>query len=143
MPNWCSNRVTVYSRGENVTKDIQRIKEIFESKDTVFGKIIPQPDWKNTPNENGDLPKLHKEYAKDGSVLFSYYQFPDGSNDSRWYDWNLANWDTKWDVAGNVEIDKHGVRQNPYVTNCVIFFPTLVSNGSMMNQEWNLRGIYK
>ena len=104
MPNWCSNRVTVYSRGENVTKDIQKIKEIFESKDTVFGKIIPQPDWKNTPNENGELPKLHTEYAKDGSVLFSYYQFPDGSNDSRWYDWNLANWDTKWDVAGNVEI---------------------------------------
>ena len=106
MPNWCSNRVTVYSRGENVTKDIQKIKEIFESKDTVFGKVIPQPDWKNTPNKNGELPKLHTEYAKDGSVLFSYYHFPDGTNDQRWYDWNLENWDTKWDVAGNVEIEE-------------------------------------
>ncbi len=64
MPNWCSNRVTVYSRGENVTKDIQRIREIFESKDTVFGKIIPSPDWKNTPNKNGELPKLHKNMQK-------------------------------------------------------------------------------
>ena len=49
MPNWCQNRVTAYARNGN-EQDIKRIQEIFESKDTVFGKIIPSPDWNNTPN---------------------------------------------------------------------------------------------
>ena len=42
MPNWCRNRVTVYGNEEEVSK----VVDIFESKDTVFGKIIPSPDWK-------------------------------------------------------------------------------------------------
>ena len=45
MPNWCRNRVTVYGNEEEVSK----VVDIFESKDTVFGKIIPSPDWDNTP----------------------------------------------------------------------------------------------
>ena len=55
MPNWCRNRVTAYARNGN-EQDIQKIQEIFESKDTVFGKIIPSPDWNNTPNQDGELP---------------------------------------------------------------------------------------
>ena len=77
MPNWCRNRVTVYARGENVTKEIQKVKEIFESKDTVFGKIIPSPDWNNTPNEDGELPvrREHKN-PKTGEVSFVTTEFP-------------------------------------------------------------------
>ena len=102
MPNWCRNRVTVYGNEEEVSK----VKDIFESKDTVFGKIIPSPDWKNIPNEKGELPKekLHKNDK--GEVVVATMEFPDGTNDSRWYDWNVANWDTKWDIAGAVEIDE-------------------------------------
>ena len=44
MPNWCRNRVTAYARNGN-EQDIAKIIEIFESKDSVFGKIIPSPDW--------------------------------------------------------------------------------------------------
>ena len=103
MPNWCRNRVTVYGNEEEVSK----VVDIFESKDTVFGKIIPSPDWSNTPNEKGELPKVreHKN-PKTGEVSFVTTEFPDGTNDSRWYDWNIANWDTKWDVAGSVEIEE-------------------------------------
>ena len=102
MPNWCRNRVTVYGNEEEVSK----VADIFESKDTVFGKIIPSPDWKNIPNEKGELPKekLHKNDK--GEVVVATMEFPDGTNDSRWYDWNVANWDTKWDIAGAVEIDE-------------------------------------
>ena len=70
MPNWCRNRVTVYSRGENVTKEIKRVQEIFESKDTVFGKIIPSPDWNNTPNEDGELPVRREHKNPNGEVSF-------------------------------------------------------------------------
>ena len=41
-----------------------------------------------------------------GEVSFVTMEFSDGTNDSRWYDWNIANWDTKWDIAGSVEIEE-------------------------------------
>ena len=103
MPNWCRNRVTVFGNEDEVSK----VKDIFESKDSVFGKIIPSPDWSKIPNEDGQLPKVreHKN-PKTGEVSFVTMEFPDGTNDSRWYDWNIANWDTKWDVTGSVEIEE-------------------------------------
>ena len=102
MPNWCRNRVTVYGNEEDVSK----VADIFESKDTVFGKIIPSPDWKNIPNDNGELPKEKLHTNSKGEVVVATMEFPDGTNDSRWYDWNVANWDTKWDIAGAVEIEE-------------------------------------
>ena len=108
MPNWCRNRVTVFGNEDEVSK----VKDIFESKDSVFGKIIPSPDWSKIPNEDGQLPKV-REYKnpKTGEVSFVTTEFPDGTNDSRWYDWNIANWDTKWDIAGGVEIDDYDTEQ--------------------------------
>ena len=102
MPNWCYNRITVY--GNEQTEKIKEVEKIFESK-TPFNDIFPMPDWKNTPNENGELPKLgqHKN-PKTGEIIFETYNFPDGRNDDRWYDWRLQNWDTKWE-ASEVEIE--------------------------------------
>ena len=94
MPNHCYNRVRLYSENE---QDIKKLFEIFESgtnpknDKTVFGQIIPEPDWKTTPNEKGELP-IQPE--KDSMMPPS---FPDGTTDDRWYSWRLANWGTKWD----------------------------------------------
>ena len=100
MPNWCYNRVTAYGNEDK----IKEIEKIFESK-TPFNDIFPQPDWKNTPNKNGELPKLeqHKN-PKTGEIIFETYNFPDGTNDDRWYSWRIDNWDTKWE-ASQVEIE--------------------------------------
>jgi len=94
MPNWCRNRVTAYARNGN-EQDIQKIQEIFESKDTVFGKIIPSPDWNNTPNEDGELPvRTEHKNPKTGEVSFVTMEFPkSGRNDDRWYNWNIQNWE--------------------------------------------------
>ena len=73
MPNWCYNRVTAYGN-ENKLKEIEKI---FESK-TPFNDIFPQPDWKNTPNEKGELPKLEQMKKPDGSIVWETYNFPDG-----------------------------------------------------------------
>ena len=101
MPNWCHNRVTAYGNEDK----IEEVKKIFESK-TPFNDIFPQPDWKNTPNKNGELPVLEQHRGKDGEVMFETYNFPSGKNDDRWYHWNIQNWGTKWDVtAQNVEIE--------------------------------------
>ena len=101
MPNWCNNRVTVFS---DDTESVKKIKEIFESKDSVFGKIIEEPDWKRLPNEKGQFPTVKQHLGKDGQVMFETHEFPDGKNDDRWYHWNIQNWGTKWDAC-HVEID--------------------------------------
>ena len=111
MPNWCKNRVTAYAKNGN-EQDIARIVEIFESKDSVFGKIIPSPDWYQIPNEDGELPVLKEHKDADGKVIFATSEFPkSGKSDSRWYDWNIANWDTKWDINKNVEVDQYDSEQ--------------------------------
>ena len=102
MPNWCRNRVTVYSDN---TQPIEKIKKIFEDKKNVFGHIIQEPDWRRLPNEKGEFSKLKQHKSpKTGEVMFETYEFPDGKNDDRWYHWNIQNWGTKWDAC-NVEID--------------------------------------
>ena len=102
MPNWCRNRVTVFG----TEQEISEVEKIFASKDTVFGKIIPSPDWANIPNEDGELPKVVEHKNKQtGEVSFVTTEFPSGKQDSRWYDWNIANWDTKWDIAGSVQFE--------------------------------------
>ena len=103
MPNWCRNRVTVYGNEEEVSKVVY----IFESKDTVFGKIIPSPDWKNIPNEDGELPVVveHKN-PKTGEVSLVTTEFPKRKrNDDRWYEWNIANWGTKWNSCNTEIVD--------------------------------------
>ena len=109
MPNWCSNRVDVYS--ENKT-DLQKVLDIFSDKESVFGKVIPEPNWKTIPNKKGELPKLEQMKNPDGSIAWETYNFPDGKNDDRWYHWNISNWGTKWDVtAESVEIESYDSEQ--------------------------------
>ena len=101
MPNWCHNRVTFYS--EN-TEEIAKIKEIFESE-APFNTLIPSPVWSETPNEDGELPVKEEHKDADGKVLFTTHKFPkSGKKDERWYDWQIQNWGTKWDVS-DVDIE--------------------------------------
>ena len=102
MPNWCSNRVDVYS--ENKT-DLQKVLDIFNNKESVFGKVIPEPDWMKIPFK-GEFPKVREMKSPNGEVFSKVTEFADGTQDTRWYDWRLENWDTKWDVAGSVEVEE-------------------------------------
>ena len=96
MPNWCYNRVSFYS--DNVD-EISAIAKIFES-DEPFNTILPSPDWKTTPNDKGELPiKREMKSPKTGEVFHTTFDFPDGTNDDRWYAWNNANWGTKWELG--------------------------------------------
>ena len=96
MPNWCRNRVTVYS---DAKEPIEKITKIFENKKNVFGQIIQEPDWSKLPNEKGEFSKLVTHRGKDGEIIFETHEFPDGKNDDRWYHWCISNWGTKWDLS--------------------------------------------
>ena len=110
MPNHCYNRVSFYSDNEDHVKELY---EIFESgtnpyvDKTVFGQIIPEPDWTKIPLAEKDL----KEYSFSqprGEVgelpVVDEGKFGKGlrfastdTQDDRWYNWRVYNWGTKWD----------------------------------------------
>ena len=96
MPNWCDNRVTISSN----TEDDSQFKELVAKfqVERPFNEIYPQPDWKNTPNEKGELPVKREMKNEKGEIITITYDFPDGQNDDRWYHWCSNNWGTKWDV---------------------------------------------
>ena len=98
MPNWCYNRIRVYADEDQVNQ-LKEIYDIFNNHSDPFNQILPIPDFKNIPNEKGELPKLEQMKNPDGSILWETYNFPDGKNDDRWYHWCITNWGTKWDLS--------------------------------------------
>ena len=97
MPNWCENNITISHKDK---KKITEIAEVCKSEDKrLFNFIKPEPDWDKTPNDKGELPKLKDIKNSKGEFVMQVREFPDGSHDERWYDWNCNNWGTKWDVG--------------------------------------------
>ena len=105
MPNWCYNRVQLSDNGET-SEQFDRLCKILDG-DNPFNAIYPQPDWKNTPNEKGELPKKEVHKNTDGEIVWETYNFSDG-NDDRWYHWCIDNWGTKWDMCqkSTAEVDE-------------------------------------
>ena len=125
MPNHCHNRVRFYSGGD--TAAIEKLHKIFskaldendelkERTETVFGHFIPEPDWTKTPLSEEQVKRYSFSNSR-GAVgecsvmvehenpFYAGLRFPSTNEvDDRWYDWRIANWDTKWDCY-DVEID--------------------------------------
>ena len=107
MPNWTTNEVTFSSAK---TTNIKKIKEIFE-KGSPFGQLIKEPNWSTIPlkgnektfsfrslGEEGELPIIEEIKLSDGEIMKSLKFKSTNVQDTRWYDWRLEKWDTKWDV---------------------------------------------
>ena len=110
MPNHCHNRVTFYSKDSDKSREqIAKLKEIF-SGESIFGQIIPEPDWANTPLLTSDN-HYGTKYGNDGELPQKVVDpwersvfKSTGLTDQRWYDWRLQNWDTKWDAY---DVEQH------------------------------------
>ena len=101
MPNHCYNRVTISSH-EGKEDQFKTVLKAFES-DSPFETLYPSPDWPKTPNDKGELPELREMKNSKGEVFTTTYEFPDGTNDDRWYHWRVHNWGTKWEAYDQSE----------------------------------------
>ena len=101
MPNWCSNHITV--RGTNQA-DIQRLaKALGEGK--FCDAVIPCPeDLQITAGFMGkDTPEQLELERREAENIKKYGY-------KNWYDFQVANWGTKWDVdCSDVEVDDDGL----------------------------------
>ena len=118
MPNWCHNRVEIYSDNP---EDLKQIKSIFKAERPLH-EIIPEPDWKTIPlteeylnhhgikvGELGELPVPPDPDEKWGTPRFK----STGRADERWYDWRVKNWGIKWDID-DIEIQDEDPQQLIY-----------------------------
>ena len=89
MPNWCRNEVVVSGDEKDVSKFINLMTNDGKNFEEgfSFNKIVPQPD-------NIFLDNLGEDERKECEK----------KNIPNWYDWNIENWDTKWD-ASSVFVD--------------------------------------
>ena len=71
MPNWCYNRIDVYADcdASDQVSQLKEIYDIFENETDPFNQIFPIPDFKNIPNDKGELPVLEQKLNPDGSIF--------------------------------------------------------------------------
>ncbi len=89
MPNWCFNRLRV--DGDNKAS-LTAFRDWLGADGFNLNKIAPLPA--ELENTTSPVPKDQKESAK---LLTEKY------GASNWYDWQVTNWGTKWDVEATVD----------------------------------------
>jgi hypothetical protein len=100
MPNWCSNHITV--RGTNQA-EIQRLAKALAEGEFCHS-VIPTPAelLDERTGSFGGPDAAEKDALR--AELIEKYGY------SGWYDYQVANWGTKWDVSCDcVEIDDDGL----------------------------------
>ena len=101
MPNWCSNHITV--RGDNPA-EIQRLAAAFADSG-LCNAVIPVPQ-DLTDTVSGFLGSGDEQKALEAKTAANIEKYGYGN----WYDYQVANWGTKWDVTcDSVEIDEDGL----------------------------------
>jgi hypothetical protein len=93
MPNWCTNTLLISGEPDEVQKLLDTVED--GNSSLSLSKLITTPEeLKNTtaPSRN---PEEEKQRLRD---LY-------GAVD--WYDWQVNNWGTKWDVEARIIGDTH------------------------------------
>jgi hypothetical protein len=87
MPNWCSNNIRV----SGPAAAIDEFAEWLDDGKNLLGKILP------TPKELTEVQSPFNGTKEESDALIAKYGF------NNWYDWNIHNWGTKWDVEADVQ----------------------------------------
>ena len=122
MPNWCSNRVTVWSDDEEAMKEFKEAVSIeFSGTDKdgpwsrmqlfSFEAILPMPKELRevqspvmimTEDAIAEYKKKRGDYTGDGSLPITQEtsdRLDELYGDNNWYDWSNNNWGVKWDCS--------------------------------------------
>lgn len=87
MPNWCSNGITLRHA------DPAMIDRVVKGQDGLLMEFLPTPQElvDTVSGFMGEDKRAAHEAQQEANI--AKYGYKD------WYDWNVANWGTKWDFA--------------------------------------------
>lgn len=91
MPNWCSNTVEISHEDPAM---VERARKGFE-EGKLLGEFFPCPQ--ELTDTLAGYPGKDKEEEHNAQMASNIAKY--GYKD--WYDWQVANWGTKWDVGGD------------------------------------------
>jgi hypothetical protein len=92
MPNWCTNTVEIsHADPAKMTELVDK----FGHDDGFFEHLLPTPPelLDDSALPLGSLPDEVKELEQINAERMQKY------GATCWYDWRVANWGTKWDIA--------------------------------------------
>ncbi|NDE15007.1 hypothetical protein EBZ80_08770 [bacterium] len=115
MPNWCSNRLTVFGTEHALTSFLSAART--EESSFSFQVFVPCPEelkettsghttidgvsvtvWRNVSQPDGKM--LQVRITPEDLDRFKWQY-----GATNWYDWQIQNWGTKWDVEAHVSSD--------------------------------------
>ena len=95
MPNWCNNTITI----KGSTETVKQLWDDAVENNGLLSAIAPLPKiLENTtsPAPKDLDPELQQKMIKETGF-------------DNWYDWQVANWGTKWDIdVEGLEFTDHG-----------------------------------
>lgn len=131
MPNWTSNNITVRHQDKaKIDLIVNRPEE-----QGVLQTLVPCPEeLKNdelTTWGHGAEEQAREELRKEMVRKYGY---------KSWYDWNIANWGTKWDLC-DVCITR--IDDNTIVIDCqTAYSPPDVAFAYMLEDGYEVRCLY-
>ena len=90
MPNWCENKLLIFGDGKDALDDFNEIEKLLDETlkyDKKTGYV------ENLLDAIICLPDVLKDTTQEKP-----YKLPSGDT-VWWYEWNVDNWGTKWDVV--------------------------------------------
>jgi hypothetical protein len=92
MPNWCANGLQITATTEEQKEKLKELSEYVKNDNKLISFFYPCPPelMETTAGFFGDTEEQKQLELKQESNLEKY-----GAKD--WYDWQVANWGTKWD----------------------------------------------
>ena len=109
MPNWCYNSLTIEG-SEELIADVKRmLNRPFTQTHDSWNQTTGKMELADTlyPNPVFAFHNIYN-HTQDGISDEEYLKQPDNKQPleealmfkgNHWYDWNVRNWGTKWDVA--------------------------------------------
>lgn len=107
MPNWCYNYLSVDGPADEVAKLKTKLSQPFTKMHDQWNPATHQMELVETAYSNPVF-AFHNIYnhIEDGVSEEEYMKQPDHKlgepirfDGNHWYDWNVRNWGTKWDVG--------------------------------------------
>lgn len=105
MPNWCYTSLTIRGSKQDLEGFLQAVTLPESDEGGAFDLTLPFP----TPKELAETvsgwspdPETQAEYQKKYDSNLAKYGYKD------WYDWNVANWGTKWSPrVDDLDLDEY------------------------------------